>query len=141
MVTPARECVTILLGLVFELAEIAKSLLSNIQRVKYFGCQIICFIKSSADQETATSGRMERGEEGRSPDVMLGNYRYEAPELILLRFSRNSLDFSRRVKAFDVQKLIRECSKVSFARGLFRKRDAAGIAPAGSLKHILPPNE
>jgi hypothetical protein len=74
VVMPARECVTILLELLLELPEIAKYLLSNIQGVKHFDRQI-AIIKSSAENEREEPTGAEKsgaGEEGRTPDLMLG---------------------------------------------------------------------
>jgi hypothetical protein len=149
MLMTARECVTILLGLLFELAEIAQIFI-----IKYSTCQVFWLSKSHAlsnrqriRRKTATSGRMEavRRSISRPYAWQLSQLRTEVdfianfPEIHPI-FPANSRSKS---KLLTFRKLIRECSKVSFARGLFRKRDGAGIAPyqQGLLNHILPSNE
>ena len=97
--------------------------------------QITCFIKSSADQEkTATSGRMERVRRSNSRPY-LGNYSIRSTEADFIAnfpeihpiFPANSRSKS---KLLTFRKLIRECSKLSFARGLFVS------ATAPELRHI-----
>jgi hypothetical protein len=110
--------------------------------------QITCFIKSSADQEK--DGNQWQDGSGAEIDLptlclAISQLRTEVdfianfPEIHPI-FPANSRSKS---KLLTFRKLIRECSKVSFARGLFRKRDGAGIAPyqQGLLNHILPSNE
>src|SRR6185437_4682589 len=75
MLMPARECVTILLGLLFELAEIIQIFI-----IKYSTCQVFWLSISHALSNHQRIRRRRQpwedgaGEEGRTPDLILGNY-------------------------------------------------------------------
>jgi hypothetical protein len=73
---------------------------------------------------------MERVKRVEIPTLCLTIIEYGTGVDFIANFPEIPRFFPTKVKAFGVQKLIRECSKVSFARGLFVS------ATAPELRHI-----
>jgi hypothetical protein len=128
--------VTILLELLFELAEIAQIFI-----IKYSRCQVFWLSKSHALSNRQRIRRRRQpvgdgaGEENRLPTLPLAIIAIRSTEVDFIAnfpeihpiFPAN---FRLKSKLLTFRKLIRECSKVSFACGLFVS------ATAPELRHI-----